>query len=416
MDAPAENAASSPLPNGAAASPTAANGNGAVPAESPALEAAAEPAPVQVVKKEEPRLYKFLRFLVAQKASDLHIKSNMAPHIRLKNRIVPIKHPPLSAEYCEEMALEILDTRQKKIFFETGAVDVAQELKGSDRFRINIFRQRGLTSFAVRRVTRNIPSFMDLNLPPAISHLTTYHAGLVLLAGITGAGKSTTIAATLEFINQTRACHMVTIEDPIEYLYTDKKAIINQREVGIDVPNFPLALKYLMREDPDVVLIGEMRDTETFQAALGAAETGHLVFGTIHSSSASSTIGRILDLYPAEMRELARQSLAFNLRAIVVQKLLPSIKPGVDRVPVVEILLINPSARQMIADSRDSELVDVIRSSEHEGMQDFNRALMKLIETDFIEPKIAFEASPNADELRMLLKGITSSRAGSVGR
>ncbi len=360
----------------------------------------------------EPRLHKYFRALVNQKASDLHLKAGSVPHIRHRTKIVPVKGAPLTGEDIFDMCKEILSEVQLKFLLDNGAVDVAEELEGSDRFRINIFRQRGEHSVAVRRVTRIIPNFEQLHLPPTISRMAEYHAGLVLLAGITGSGKSTTIASILEYINNTRAAHIVTVEDPIEYLYTDKKALINQREIGIDVPDFKNALKYLMRQDPDIVLIGEMRDLETFQAAVGAAETGHLVFGTIHSSTASSTIGRILDLYPPESRELARQSLAFNLRAIVVQKLLPCIKPGVDRVPAVEILLCNPSARQMISEGRDQELVDIIRGCQMEGMQDFNTSLHRLIETDFVDPKVAYDASPNADELRMILKGISASRSG----
>ncbi len=233
----------------------------------------------------------------------------------------------------------------------------------------------------------------------------------MLVAGITGSGKSTTIAAALESINQNRPCHIVTIEDPIEYIYTNKKALVNQREIGTDVPNFASALKYLMREDPDVVLIGEMRDMETFQAALSAAETGHLVFGTIHASNASSTIGRILDLYPPDSRDLARQSLSFNLQAIIVQKLLPCLHPEIERVPAIELLLVNPPARKLISEGRDVELQDVICSGEHEGMQDFNESLLQLIQNEYVEQKVAYEASPNRDELQMMLKGISRSRA-----
>jgi twitching motility protein PilT len=293
---------------------------------------------------------------------------------------------------------------------------VAEELEGADRFRINVYRQRGQISIAVRRVSREIPSFEALHLPAVVGKIAEQHAGLILVAGITGAGKSTTIAAMLDHINHTRACHIVTIEDPIEYLYTDSKALVDQREVGIDVPDFQSALKYLMREDPDVVLIGEMRDRETFQAALQAAETGHLVFGTIHASGASSTVTRILDLIPAESRDLARQGLAFNLRAIICQRLLPCLAEGIDRVPAVEVLQANPSVRQLIEEARESELIDVIRSSGQEGMQDFNQSLLELIEKDYVDPKVAYEAATNPDELKMLMKGISSSRAGLLGR
>ena len=240
--------------------------------------------------------------------------------------------------------------------------------------------------------------------------------GLVLVAGATGSGKSTTIASMLEYINTTRACHIVTLEDPIEYIYADKKSLISRREVGLDVETFESALKYLMREDPDVVLIGEMRDRETFRAALQASETGHLVFGTVHASSAAQTIGRVLELFPAESRDLARQSLAFNLRSIICQKLLPSISPGLGRMPSVEILISTPSVKQLIVEHREGDLNEIIRSHEREGMQSFTRSLLNLVESDMVDPKVAFEVAPNVDELKMLMKGITTSRGGLIGR
>ena len=364
----------------------------------------------------QPRLYAYFRAMSKQEASDLHLKAGAVPHIRLHARIAPAKGEPLSGEEIAKMVREILTDRQWAYLEETGSIDVAEELAGGDRFRINIFRQRGEWSIAVRRVPRMIKSFEELNLPATIRRIAEFHAGLVLVSGITGAGKSTTIAAMLEHINRTRPCHIVTVEDPIEFIYADKKALISQREVGIDVPTFESALKYLMREDPDVVLIGEMRDRETFQAALQAAETGHLVFGTVHASGAATTVARILDLFPQASRDLARQSLAFNLKAIISQVLLPCIAPGIDRVPAVEILLVNPAARQMIHEGQDAELNDVIRSGRHEGMQDFTSSLLELIERDYVDPKVAYEVAPNPEELKMRMKGISSSQAGRMGR
>ncbi len=365
---------------------------------------------------ERPRLHDYFSAMVKQGASDLHFKTGAVPHLRLRTKIFPVKGEALSGDEILAMANEILTERQQEYFAETGSMDLAEELEGSDRFRINIYRQRGQVSIAVRRVQRDIPDFEELHLPPQLAQIAGPGAGLVLVAGMTGAGKSTSIASMLEYINNTRACHVVTIEDPIEYLYVDKKSLIDQREVGIDVPDFATALRSLFREDPDVVLIGEMRDRETFQAALQASETGHLVFGTIHASSASTTIGRILDLFEKESRDLARQALAFNLRAIMCQSLLPCLVEGVDRVPAVEILLNNPAARQMIEEGRESELVEVIRSAEHEGMQEFNGSLLSLIEKDFVDPNAAYEASHNPDELKMLMKGISASRTGRMGR
>ena len=365
---------------------------------------------------QEPRLHKYFRALVKEEASDLHLKANAPPRIRKATRLHAVKAEPLSGDEILSMAEEILTEKQRAFFHEYGSIDVAEELEGSDRFRLNIYRQRGSVSVSVRRVSRFIPSVEELNLPPQISSIAELGRGLVLVTGITGAGKSTTLATMLEHVNNTRPCHIVTIEDPIEYIYEDKKALISQREVGIDVPSFESALKYLMREDPDVVLLSDMRDLDTFQAALQAAETGHLVFGTVHSSSASATVGRILDLYPEDSRHLARQSIQFNLQAIICQRLLPCLVEGIDRVPAVEILLMNPSVRKLIEEERDADLLEVIRSSEHEGMQDFNKSLLQLIEKDYVDPKVAYEVSPNPDELKMMLKGITASRAGLLGR
>jgi len=364
----------------------------------------------------EPRLHKYFRAMIKEQASDLHLKANTVAHIRKSAGLYAVKAEPLTSGEILAMAEEILSEKQRAFFHEQGSIDVAEELEGSDRFRINIYRQRGNVSVAVRRVSRLIPTVAQLNLPPQILKIADLSTGLVLVAGMTGAGKSTTIATMLEHINTTRRCHIVTIEDPIEYIYDDKKALIDQREVGIDVADFELALKYLLREDPDVVLVGDMRDLETFQAALRAAETGHLVFGTVHASGAASTISRIVELFPQESRDLARQAMGFNLRAVVCQRLLPCLDKSIDRVPAVEILMVNTVARQLVEEGRDAELMEVIRSGEYDGMQDFNKSLLDMIEKDYVDPRVAYEVSPNPDELKMLLKGISASRAGLLGR
>ena len=363
----------------------------------------------------ETRFDKYFRAMSKADASDLHLKAGASPHIRINSLLSPTRAEPLTSEEVSEMAFGMMTAKQRDFFLEHGSLDLAREITGSDRFRVNVYRQRGHISIAIRRVTWEIPDFATLHLPETLSQIASATQGLVLLSGPTGCGKSTTIAAMLEHINKTRACHIVTIEDPIEYLYTDKKALINQREIGIDVDDFESALKYLMRADPDVVLIGEMRDRETFQAALHASETGHIVFGTIHASGAGQTIGRILDLFPQEDRSLVRQTLAFNLQAIVCQKLLPSIAKGIERIPAVEILLTNPSVRQLIEESRENELIEVILSHEQEGMMSFTRSLLTLIEKDYIDPRTAYEVAPNVDELKMVMKGISASRSGLLG-
>jgi twitching motility protein PilT len=362
------------------------------------------------------RLEQYFRAMVRAGASDLHLKAGVAPHLRIESTLAPARSEVLTGKEIDAMATELLTPKQRAFFEEQGSIDIAHELEGSDRFRINIFRQRGETSISVRRVTREIPTFEALSLPPIMGQIADLRDGLVLISGATGSGKSTTLAAMLERINRTRPCHIVTIEDPIEYIFQDKKALISQREIGLDVQNFESALKYLMREDPDVVLIGELRDRETFQAALQASETGHLVFGTVHASSAPQTVGRILDLFEPESRNLIRQSLAFNLRAIVCQKLLPSIAKSCKLVPAVEVLLTNPSVRQLLQESREAELGDVIRNHEREGMKSFTRSLLELVQGEQVDPKVAYEVAPSPEELKMLLKGISSGRSGLLGR
>ena len=362
------------------------------------------------------RMDTFFQALTKLGASDLHLKAGRVPHVRIKTVIRPTKSAELSSDDIEAMGLSLLSAKQREFFLTHGSIDIAHEIPGGDRYRINIFRQRGDVSMAVRRVTRDIPSFEQLHLPQVLETVAQEHQGLVLLSGPTGSGKSTSIAAMIDHVNRTRSCHIVTIEDPIEYLYEDKKALVSQREIGIDVESFDMALKYLLREDPDVVLIGEMRDRDTFQAALQASETGHLVFGTVHASSAPQTIERVLALFPEGSRELVRQSFAFNLKAIICQRLLPSIKQGVDRVPSLEILLMNPSVRQLIEEGRDAEITDVIRSNEQSGMQTFTKSLLDLIESEMIDPRIAYEVAPNPDELKMRLKGISTGHSGLLGR
>jgi twitching motility protein PilT len=365
--------------------------------------------------RKEPRIHKYLKYMVESKASDLHFKSGARVHVRLKGDLRPIKGPPLTAHEVQDIWFEVMSDQQKKQLAEKGASDFAYQLGGSDRFRVNIFRQRGTLSVAARRVNKDILNFDELHLPKSIFRITEYHQGLVLLAGITGSGKSTTIAAALDYINKNRACHIVTIEDPIEYLFEDKKALINQREVHIDVKDFNEALKYLMREDPDVVLVGEMRDAETFMAALNAAETGHLVFGTVHASGSAQTITRVLDLLPEGSRDLIRQTLVFNLQAIVCQKLLPCLKPGIARVPAVEIMFANPTVRKLVDEKREDEITKVIRASQAEGMLDMNECLKRLVEEEYIEVSTAYAASPNAQELKMRLKGISAGGASILG-
>ncbi len=354
-------------------------------------------------------LMKFFEAAVKFKASDLLIKPGLAPKLRLRGELKDVESKPFTAEQLEEMVQQFLTDDQMAHYRIHGSYDLACELGSDNRFRVNVYRACGHSLISARRVSSEILSYADLHLPPVLSRITETHQGLVLVCGITGSGKSTTIASMLQEINEQRRCHIVTIEDPIEYLFKDAKAVVSQREIGVDVPDFNTALRSLVRENPDVVLIGELRDHESFEAALRAAETGHLVFGTIHASSASQAFGRIYNLFPPDQRDLIRDMLAKTLRAIVYQKLLPALPEAIDRIPAVEILRNNPVVSKYILEQREVELGDVIRSSVQEGMIDFAGSLVDLVKKEYIHSRTAVENAHNVDELKMRLKGISTS-------
>jgi twitching motility protein PilT len=270
----------------------------------------------------------------------------------------------------------------------------------------------GHMGMVARRVSSWIPDFEGLHLPPSIENLCTYDQGMVLLAGITGSGKSTTIASMLNWINRRYRKHILTLEDPIEFVFSEEKCLINQREIGLDVADFEVGMKHAVREDPDVILVGEMRDKETFMTAIHAAETGHLVFGTIHASSAATTIGRILDLFPNDMHSALRSAIAFNVRGIVAQKLLKSIKPGVGRVPTVEIMNFTSTVKKLVLEEEDEKLGDAIRIGAEDGMQDFTQSLKKMVDEQLIDRAVALEVAPSREALKMALKGIDVSQGG----
>ncbi len=349
------------------------------------------------------------------KASDLHLKAGQKPILRINTELHDVGNRALSADEVRKMIQEILSPKQARTLEEELGLDFAYSIPGVGRFRVNVYHDRGRLALAARRVNTSIPSFEDLHLPLALKKICDFEQGLIVVAGATGSGKSTTLACILDYINTNQRAHMVTVEDPIEYLFQDKNSFVSQREIGIDVPNFARALKEVVREDPDVILLGEMRDAESFDAALQAAETGHLVFTTIHASTASQTISRLLDLFATDRQKLIRQNLAFNLRAIMCQKLLPACMQGIRMVPAVEILFNNPSATKMIMTEEDKKLQDLIRASQQEGMQDFNMSLMDLINAGLVSKKVAIQYSPNPEQLKMNLQGIFLSEQGIVG-
>ena len=360
----------------------------------------------------EPEINKFFRAAIKTRASDLHLKVGQPPKLRIQDDLKNTTGEPLTEQRLEQLVFEILTDDQKRLFRKNGTLDFSHRVTEEERFRVNLFRQRGQVGLVARRVNTEIPTIEQLNLPQMLKKIADGVQGLVLAVGPTGCGKTTTAVTMIDYINTTRSCHIVTIEDPIEFFMRDKKAIVSQREIGIDVPDYDQALTSLMREDPDVVFIGEVRDAQTVVASMRASETGHLVFGTVHATNAAQAVQRLIDLFPQNERDLARQTLSITLRAIISQVLLPSVKQGVDRIPAVEILLANSEARKLIREKRETELPNLIRSCTQEGMQDITDNLVSLIMEGSIEPKEAYKYAPNPDELKMTLKGIRSDKGG----
>jgi len=341
----------------------------------------------------------------------LHLKVDLPPHVRVNGMLRPLNRKPVDDEEMVRLIFPMINIqeRRRRIFEEDGGIDFAYMLEVDDkkwRFRVNVLQQMGQVGLVARRVNNVIPNFEDLYLPPSLEKLCQFDQGMILLAGVTGSGKSTTIASMLDWVNHRYRKHILTLEDPIEFTFTDDKCLINQREIGMDVKDFGIGMKHAVREDPDVMLVGEMRDRESFETAIQAAETGHLVFGTIHASTAASTIGRILDLFPQEMHPAIRSAMAFNMKAIIAQKLLKSIKPGVGRVPTNEIMIFTPTVRKLLLEGEDEKLPDAIRIGKDEGMQDFTLSLRRLVESEMIDRATAFEVAPNPEALKMALKGI----------
>ena len=351
----------------------------------------------------------FLKACIRFKGSDLILKTDQPPSIRLKGALKKLDTAPITLEEFLSICDHILTEEQKADLHKFGSVDFAYDYSEKERFRVNLFQARGKLSVAARLITSNILPFEGLHLPPVMADIAMQPQGIVLLCGVTGSGKSTTIASMLDYVNERKPVHILTIEDPIEYIFEDKKATINQREIGIDCLDFKVALRALVRENPDVVLVGEMRDQETFEAALHAAETGHLVYGTIHASSTTQTFSRIYGLFEQEEVEQVRKILGYQMRSFVYQKLLPTLHENIHRIPAVEILINNSVVRKYILEGKEGELRAVLNSIEAQqiGMIDFNDSLVKLVEQEYIHMRVAQESSPNVDELMMKLKKLT---------
>jgi twitching motility protein PilT len=345
-----------------------------------------------------------LKFMTKKDASDLHLKPTRPPLLRLQGKLVPIKSVALKPKDIEEMVLPLLNQWQHKKFDEYQSVDIGYGVAGVARFRCNIFQQRGSIAAVFRRIPFDIKNYNDLLLPEIVSTFSSLPPGLVLITGPTGSGKSTTLAAIIQDIARTRPCHVVTIEDPIEFLFTDHMATVSQREVGTDTPAFREALRNSMRQDPDVIMVGEMRDLDTVSTVITAAETGHLVFSTLHTASASQTIDRIIDLFPADQQGQIRSQLAQVLRAVVSMQLVNR-ADGQGRVPAVEILVNSPKIASHIEHGEIKEIHDEIENSvAYFRMQSMNQSLIALLANGVITYEMAREKSNDPDDLSLKLR------------
>lgn len=362
-------------------------------------------------------LRRIVAYALDNGASDIHVKVSRPPAIRIEGVLKFTEIPASTENDMMRFLDEIMSPEQKQSFLETGDADFAVSFPDLGRFRVNCYRQRGTTAVALRCVKSNVPDFESLHLPmKAMERIASLARGLVLITGTTSSGKSTTLAALIDRINATRQSHIVTLEDPIEYLHTDKQCSVSQREVSIDTKDFKTGLRAIMREDPNVILIGEMRDAETFQTCLGAAETGHLVFSTLHTTNVTMTISRILDMFPSEQHGQVRSQLANQLRAIISQRLLPT-ADGKGRTPAVEVMFNDPGIVSLIRDGEIDRIPNAIADGGEDGMQTFNMALVNLVNQKTVTQEAAEWASDNPDALKMNLQGIFGSRdRGGISR
>ena len=346
-----------------------------------------------------------LKLAVGNGASDLHITTGLPPVLRVVGNLRPVEgFTPLSPQDTEGLVLALMNDEHRRVFAEQGQVDFSYGLPGVGRFRVNAYRQRGTCGAAIRVIPHEIPSVAELGLPPIIETLARKSRGFIVVTGPTGSGKSTTLAAMVDLINSERSCHVMTIEDPIEYLHRHKKAMVNQREIGQDSVSFALALRAALREDPDVILVGEMRDLETMSTAITAAETGHLVLATLHTGDAVQTIDRIIDVYPPYQQQQVRIQLAATLVAVISQQLVPrKDKPG--RVPAVEVMVGTPAVRNLIREGKTHQLRSVIQTGARFGMQTMDQSLRQWVEQGVVSLEDALTIAVDQDELKRLVRG-----------
>jgi len=345
--------------------------------------------------------------MVERRASDLFIKAGSRPSMRIDGTICLTEYEELNFDDTVQIGQNLMTEKQWETFQEQPEMDLALGVRGVGRFRVNVFRQRGSVGLVFRYVSGANMTFEELNLPPVVRDLSDRHRGLVLVTGTTGSGKSTTLAAMINHINETRRCHIVTVEDPIEFLHTDKTSIINQREIGLDTMTFSDALKHVLRQSPDVILIGEMRDLETIQTAVNAAETGHLVFSTLHTIDAVQTVERVINYFPAYLHPQIRMELGLCLQGVISMRLLPHAS-GKGRIPALEIMVGTPLIRKLLHEGKTLELPQYIEQGAHVGMQTFNQSLLKLYQAKTIRMEDALAYATSPDEFRLMAEGIAT--------
>lgn len=355
-----------------------------------------------------------LRFAVARGASDVHVKVGSSPFVRVDGRLERTGFPVVSPAETERIAFAIMPKQRADEFLATCEADFAYSVSGLGRFRVNVLRQRGSVGLVLRKVQASIPSFDELGLPPVVRRLAENPRGLVLVTGPTGSGKTTTLATMIDHINETMARHIVTIEDPIEVLHPDKNSIVNQREIGTDTSDFGSALKRVLRQDPDVILIGEMRDPETVATALAAAETGHLVFSTLHTINATETVNRVIDFFPPHQQRQIRMALGGALRGIVSQRLV-EVRGGAGRVAAVEVLVATGRVFDKVVNPDEThELEEIIAEGEYYGMQTFDQSLLGLYQQGSIDLREALAASTRPHDLRLMIEQHTMAQANGA--
>ncbi len=354
--------------------------------------------------------------MVDAEASDVHFKVGSPPMVRVDGGLQPLGDTKLLPEHTLSIAKQFMSDDQYKKFEADHELDLSVGIRGLGRFRINCFIARGAVAIALRRISAQILSFEDLVLPEKLKEIALTQRGLILVTGTTGSGKSTTLAAMIDYINSNERKHIITVEDPIEYLFSDKKSIINQREIGADTDNFSQALRRILRQDPDVIMVGEMRDLETIQTAVTAADTGHAVMSTLHTTNAMQTISRIISFFPPHQHEQIRIQLSTTLKAIISLRLIPK-ATGVGRVPAVEILINTPYISELIVDQNQTFLIpETIEKGSQYGMQSFDQSIMKLYKGGLISLEEALKRCSNPDDFKLKIQGIDSASVSDVWR